>query len=415
MKKLLPIKDSLANKISYYHLLLLLASLPFDRFYSHIILISFAVHTLIQLDKQRFKSAFNWRTLWLQSVFFITVISTIYTAWKPEAYSEWGKQIPILLIPLLFCFTQLDIKKYKAPLLLGFALICTATVVYLYFDAFRTIRFYKLPYSSIFSAAFTNHNFSEPIDMHATFFSMQLVIALVYLISILIQNQSVYYRILYCICCCILLAGLLQLCSKTIFFCLLIIINIAIPFFQLKGYKRWKFVLTTASITAVLMIGIFRLNTFKERYITDLRTDLTQKSTATTTDSRLDRWRAAEGLIVKSPIIGYGAGSEIGLLHQVYFSKKYYSSFLNKLNVHNQYLSFLLKSGLIGLLIYIATLTFGFRAALAQKDLLFFTFMLLIAMVSFAENYLDVDKGVCFYAFFFSFFVIYPPVKAPAF
>jgi len=31
--------------------------------------------------------------------------------------------------------------------------------------------------------------------------------------------------------------------------------------------------------------------------------------------------------------------------------------------------------------------------------------MLVIAFVSMAENYLDVDKGVFFYAFFFSFFV----------
>ena len=51
MKELLLINDNTANKISYYHLLFLLASLPFDRFYSHIILISFAAHTLIHLKK----------------------------------------------------------------------------------------------------------------------------------------------------------------------------------------------------------------------------------------------------------------------------------------------------------------------------------------------------------------------------
>jgi hypothetical protein len=31
--------------------------------------------------------------------------------------------------------------------------------------------------------------------------------------------------------------------------------------------------------------------------------------------------------------------------------------------------------------------------------------MLLVAIVSFSENLLDVDKGIFFYAFFFSFFV----------
>jgi O-antigen ligase len=37
MKQLLLINDNNANKVSYYHIMLLMASLPFDRFYSHII------------------------------------------------------------------------------------------------------------------------------------------------------------------------------------------------------------------------------------------------------------------------------------------------------------------------------------------------------------------------------------------
>jgi len=58
MKELFLIKDTLANKISYYHLMLYLLSLPFDRFYSHLILISFAVHTIIQFNKNNKKPFF---------------------------------------------------------------------------------------------------------------------------------------------------------------------------------------------------------------------------------------------------------------------------------------------------------------------------------------------------------------------
>jgi O-antigen ligase len=149
---------------------------------------------------------------------------------------------------------------------------------------------------------------------------------------------------------------------------------------------------------------ILTLKTFRERFVTDLRTDLSAPKTDEIIDPRIARWDAAGELIKKSPIIGHGSGTEIRLLHEVYFQKKYYNSFLNKLNVHNQYLSFLLKSGVIGLIIYLATLTFGFKSAVANKDLLFFSFMMIIAFVSFSENYLDVEKGVIFYAFFFSFF-----------
>ena len=127
MKELLRIKDTLANKISYYHLMLFLLSLPFDRFYSHLILASFAVHTIIQFNKNSVKPMFTWRTAALQSVFFVTLVSTIYTINPSQAFIEWELDIPILLFPLLFCFNTFNLKKYRPQLLLAFALGCTAT------------------------------------------------------------------------------------------------------------------------------------------------------------------------------------------------------------------------------------------------------------------------------------------------
>src|ERR1700752_3127317 len=95
MKELFLIRDSLANRISYYHLMLFLVSLPFDRFFSHVILISFTLHTLIHYDRLALKPVFTWRTLILQSVFWVTVISTIYAPNKSLAFREWGLDISI--------------------------------------------------------------------------------------------------------------------------------------------------------------------------------------------------------------------------------------------------------------------------------------------------------------------------------
>jgi len=385
--------------------MLLMASLPFDRFYSHLILISFAIHTLIHLNKNTVKPLFNLRTMVLQSVFYVTIFSTIYTINKPEAFNEWGKQVTILLFPLLFCLNPLDFKKYRPQLLLAFALVCTATVFYLYADAFITIQHYKLPFSTLFSPAFTNHNFSEPIDMHATFFSMQLVVALVYVLSVLINENSFYKKGFYLFCCLILTAGLIQLSSKSILVVLLIIMNIALPWFLLKGGARLKFVLVSASLSVLIVIGILNSGAFKERFITELKHDLVKSPAGADLDSRLARWNVGMKLIAKTPIIGHGAGSEIGLLQEAFFNNKLYNSYINRLNVHSEYLSFLIKSGVIGLLIYLATLAFGFNVSIRKKDFVFFTFMTLIAVVSLSENLLDVDKGICFYAFFFSFFI----------
>jgi O-antigen ligase len=405
MVDLFKIKDTLANKISYYHLMALLASLPFDLFYSHLILISYIIHTLIHLNGQKAGSIFTLKNLALQSVFLVTLCSTAYSINKPEAFNEWGKQLTIFIFPILFCINPLIISKYREKLLTGFALVCTATIIYLFADAFVTIKHYRLPWSAIFSGAFTNHNFSEPIGMHATFFSMQLMVALSATIFSLINGRNPYSKLLCLVCSVVLTAGVIQLSSKSIFVALLILLNIGVPWLLLKGRARFRFVMISLSFSILAIAGILATSAFKERFITELKADLAKPVVGETYDSRLARWETTVELIKKKPLTGYGAGTEIGLLHDSFYKKKMYDSFLQGLNGHNEYLSIALKSGVFGLLIYLATLAWGFKIAIGRKDLLLFNFMMLIAIVSFSENLLDVDKGIFFYAFFFSFFM----------
>ena len=397
--------DSLPDKISFYHLALLLASLPFNMYYSHLILLSYCLHTLIHLTRHSIKPIFIWQVLALQSVFWVTLLSTIYTINRPAAFNEWGKQITIFLFPVVFCLNPLEIKKYRQQLMVAFALVCTATIIYLYADALLTIKFYKLPWSALFSAAFTNHNFSEPIAIHATFFSMQIALAVVFLLSVLTKERQLYKKLIYLFGSLILSAGIIQLGAKSVFIALILIINIAVPFFLLKGSRRWLFMAISVTLSLLTCVVIMRSGALRERYINQLKTDLSVKQQGVTTDSRLARWRVSAGLIVESPIIGHGAGSEIGLLQEGFFQHKLYSSYLNRLNTHSQYLSFLIKSGAVGLLIYLATLTYGLVISIRRKELLLFTFMLLVACVSLSENLLDVDKGIFFYALFFTFFI----------
>jgi O-antigen ligase len=398
-------RPDMADNITYYHLLLLAASLPFDRFYSHIILVSFILHVIIQFKKNKIQPLPLSYLLVLTSLFFVTAISTIYSINRPAAWTEWGRQITILLFPLSFYYSGFDFKKNMPRLLSGFSVVCTLVVSYLYKDAWRVMQFYKLPVSALFTQAFVNHNFAEPINMHATFLSMQLAVALVFCLMQVIQNTLLKSRLLYGSCALILLCGLMQLCSKSVFVCLLISINIILPLFLLNGRSRRNFIGITVT-ASIFIIGLFfSSRTLHDRYINDLKADLTEKDIGGTAESRLTRWAVVAEMIGKAPIIGYGAGTEVDLLQQQFFQKKYYNSFLHQLNAHNQYLSFLLKSGVWGLFIYLATLYWGIKQAMLLKDPLFLTFMLLIALVSLSENVLDVDKGVIFFSFFFSLFV----------
>ncbi|GLU51242.1 O-antigen ligase family protein [Dyadobacter frigoris] len=405
MKKLLWIEDSTGNQTSYYHLVLLLLSLPYDRFFSHLILISMTVHTIIQFNKKSVKPFFTLQNLLLQSVFFLTLFGTIYTANRPEAFKEWEKQISIFLIPVLFSMNSLDLKKYRNNLLILFSLSTTFAVLYLYSKALVTIQYYQFPLSALFTSAFTNHNFARPIEMHATFFSMQIALAIVFLISTVISIRELRSKIFYSICCIILAAGIVQLSSKSVSVALLLIINFAIPYFLLLNIRKVRFILLSVFLWIVLPTGVYQMDQFRERYVDDLKKDLSEASANELTDPRLARWEVAIKLAARSPFIGYGSGSEIELLGQRFYEKKFYRSFLYKLNSHNQYISFFIKTGITGLLIYLAVLFWGFKTSLIRRDLMLFCFIAIITAVSFSENFLDVDKGIFFYSVFFSLLI----------
>jgi O-antigen ligase len=242
--------------------------------------------------------------------------------------------------------------------------------------------------------------------MHATFLSLQIAVALIYLLSRLIgEKLSSSAKIFYIICCVILSTGIIQLSSKSVFAALFLVINFAIPYFLMRKSRRKWYFLISGILSCMVLIGIFNFHALRDRYWVELKEDLSPTFAGQTVEPRLERWKIAAGLISQSPVIGHGAGSEIGILQEKYFAKKFYSSYLHRLNAHNEYLSFLIKTGICGLAVYLATLIYGFKKAIRKRDVVFFSFMILIAIVSLSENVLDADKGVMFYSFFFSFFV----------
>lgn len=401
MKKLFCQEESIENKISWFHLLFFLLALPFDRFYSTIILVSLLVHVIFHLRRSAFTRV--GREVWaLQSVFYVSVLSACYAVSFSGAMNVITKQFAIFLFPLLFVLMPFDREKYRSGLLKAFSLVCSLTVVYLFIDAYKVIRYDHLPLKTVFSASFVHHNFSLPIGLHATYFSMFLALSFVFLLEELIRGNS-SNRLLDIICLLVLTAGLIQLSSKSVFIALFIIINVVVPWFLLKRTAATRFLFLSLGISAVVIVSVLSVQVFRERLFTDFKNDIFKTSESEQQAWRIYRWEAAMDLIRQAPVLGHGTGSEIALLKQLYYERKMYAAYLGSLNVHNQYLSFMINSGLIGLLVYLGTLGWGFWKALNDRNLLLASFLALVTIVSFSEDMLDVNKGIFFYAFFFSF------------
>ena len=413
MKKLFFINESFENKISYYLLAAFLIALPFEHFYSEILLTCFAIHTLIHLKKDCLTALGN-KTVWIiSSIFFLSLFTIFYSDYIAEGFNDVEHQLGILLFPICLSVTNLDLEKYKFSLLKIFAITCTITIVYLYIHAFLVIHYFHFSLLTIFYKSFINQNFSAPIELHSTYLSMYVALSISIFLFLFFKKPGLK-NTKYILFSAVLLAGLIQLSSRSVFIAMCLIIIIAIPVLLLHGKERLHFSIVSLVVFIVIVSAITNIDSLRKRYVNDLEDDLSETAvTPDLTETRMKRWVLELDVIRQSPWIGYGNGSEKQVLKNKYFKEKFYRSYLIELNAHNQYFSFLINSGMIGLLLYLYILFFGFSKAIKRRDFLLLSFLILITVVSVSENILDVNKGIFFYSFFFSLFLLSPNKKNP--
>jgi O-antigen ligase len=374
--------------------------------YSELALAGLGLLTLVTLDFKKLRLLLGTHVLIITSVYLLGLIGMLYSPDIKEALNVGGRQLAILLFPLVLTLNGIDLNKYKSGLLKIFGFTCVVAVLYLYAAASYTIHYSHLPFKSLFTADFMNHNFSLPIQLHATYLSMYAAFAITVFIYLFQKNSQVLLRIFYSVCIIILLAGMIQLSSRAVLVALFLIVNIIFPICHLGGKKRLQFIIMATVLSTVTLFSIYNVDSFKTRYVGELKNDLgIDTLNVEFTEPRVDRWKAQIELIKGSPIVGYGSGSEKKMLKKKFLEKQFYIAYAGDYNSHSQYLSFLLNMGILGLALYLFVLCYSVLFAWKDRDIIFLGFMIIISVVSFSENILFLNKGIFFYSFFLSLFL----------
>jgi O-antigen ligase len=107
-----------------------------------------------------------------------------------------------------------------------------------------------------------------------------------------------------------------------VFIAVLVIVNLVVPLLMLQGRSRIRFMVIAVGLTAVSLIALVQNDVFKNRYVTELKNDLTQESiNLNILEPRAVRWACGWELITQAPVIGHGSGSEVALLKEKYYAK----------------------------------------------------------------------------------------------
>lgn len=396
------------EKLRFGMILLYIISLPFDLFYSSILFYALLLITILDLRKDSFKRI--PKQIWVfQLVFLLGVSGYVYSFHKGDAMFLLERQLMIFMFPLILPLAIRFTADTLTPVLRAITFTSVLALVYLFGNMIHSIVFeLQLPFfKTALSGAFFNHPFSKPIGMHAGYLSLYVSFSMIYCIQQFRETNGWLRLTGLSLVVLILFTGLIFLASRNALIATFIILVFVFPFFGIRN----RLLYMAISLGSVALVYVIMTNVpyLKERFSIELITDIKPLKDGSfisynTAEPRIERWKVAVDLIKQSPLIGYGTGDEIETLKSSYLKKGLFISYMENFNSHNQYLSYALKHGLIGLSVFVFAFVYYVRLAIKHKAFMYLAFLLLLLVGFYTENILDANKGIVFFAFFNTFF-----------
>ncbi len=380
--------------------------LPYDRFYS-----SLALITLIAVAVFNFSTGVFKRippAFWVfQIPWLLAAAGYYYSSDRGLAGSLMERQSAILMMPLLIPLA-LEATRQRSEALLKILMV-SAIVVVTYLLC-NTIYLYIVLHlksaGSIFSGVFFNHSFSKPLGIHAGYLSMYIALSIFYSVYRFTRETQVNKKIVFLGITIFLLAGIFFLASRNTIIATFFILLFVLPFYQ----REKKILYFGASLVIVVLVtlAITNIDYLRSRFSVEMISEIKALENGAsvnynTLEPRVERWKGAMELIRHSPVTGYGTGDEIKMLRTQYIKRGLFISYTENFNAHNQYLSYLIKNGIIGFVIFVAAFGYFVFLALRARDFVYLAFLILLLFGFYTENILDANKGIFFFAFFNTF------------
>ncbi len=283
-------------------------TLPFDMIFSSAILILLAVLTFFDLSYEKLKSIPKSFFIF-QIVYLLSLSGYVYSYHKSHAGFILEKQMALFLFPLIMPLAiKLNQNKIKFTLI-TLSISTFFSILYLFVCVVWNVLFdLQVPFfSTLSSGIFFNHQFSQPLAIHAGYLSLYVSLSIVFIIKNFKKEFSFSFKLLLLIILIILLAGLFFLASRNSIIAVSFVLLFVMPFFRLK--KKLTYF---AMITVVIFISFFILNKvpyLKERFSSEMILDMNSSLAMNTANNfkvlepRFDRWLATLELIKKSPLI----------------------------------------------------------------------------------------------------------------
>lgn len=396
-------KANIDNKLTlFFHVLLVLlpASFPFYHSISAVItIILLLVWVLLCYYRNIYKALKNKFVFIFIVGYLISFISVLYSQNKADGLFSVQKQLSLLIFPLILYTIKLN-KKIVRYILYSFS--CGCLIVAISSFLYAIYKNYKEnALNSIIPELFATNMSSELFDISHVYFGMYVsftIIILSFTLVSRVKHSSISIFIVLLIG--FLLFFLFLLGGKMSIISLSLLAFIVCIFFIFQS-KRWFF----GILFFVVPIGVFIITMNNSQYAKKRFLALFDSSNYEVGDnswnsiaSRVSILKCTNEIFKKDPIVGIGIGDIRDKLDECNEGLMFHS--LKGMNPHNQYLQYLLGTGLIGLIVFMISFIYPFVIAYFEVNKLYLCFIFIFSFCCLTESMLERQYGVMFYSFF---------------
>ncbi len=370
-----------------------------------------------KLKAQRLKSS-KFALLWIL-FFAYHAFSILYSENKHEAKFELEKKISFFVFPLIFATSDFANGKNARILLKYFigasllaCFICLGNAFYYYTKGNSALFYY--------------HGLGSALGFHAVYFSTFIGFCIFTIVYHLMQNHRkirMRGKILFISMIAFFFVFLILLSSKTITVTVFLI-SLALGIFRfLKRYN--KIAVCGVAVLAFVVFGVVIQKTpylnnrfqeiFRENYKEVLNREDYRDFHFTGGTIRLAIWKSVFEIASErnATVFGMGIGDAQTALTEYYNLIHIYpgdetigtKGFTNY-NAHNQYLQFYITLGILGAGWFLVILIYCYRQAIRSRHVLLLSFLIMFTAFFLTESALCAHKGVVFFMFFTSLFVL---------
>ncbi len=336
----------------------------------------------------------------LPALYLFHVIGLLWT----ENFKYGGLDIQIkltlFLLPIIIGTSKIS-KQERLNILKSFVVGCIITSIYLLIHSFTA-------YSETMNVQLFFYTGLCYSFLHPTYFTMYINLAIIILLHFIVTTEKVRTQSISGITLYFLLLMSILLSARTAQ-AAIVISTLLYILFQLKSIKLKQSGLTILLIVALMTVSSHILLTKINNRYTQVEKAIEDQSAVkeyNSTTARMEIWKEAFELIKENWLLGVGTGDVKTELVNTYKSHDFKYGYEKELNTHNEYIQIWLSIGFIGFLLLVLIHLLPIYQFNKYPDLIFPVFMMICGLNALTEATLETQRGVLFFAFFFSLMAV---------